>query len=334
MPPIPPDNPTRQQHFVAQTEQRLNALNPGAAPENQRIYEMEIIDRDRHMVRLTSLRGRSIARSLSMFDLYSFDVGDDGLRANFEEAFNRYEGRIEPLTRRILGAHAARDANVSQELFDLFVAKMVNFVRNPYSVVKVLNSFPAMAAHHPARPETYAAYERILTGRRPQQAHLCTELGISDEQYGAWLRIIFMLLMPMAEGVPVMLEQALGNMFENRRDALVIHVNAYTTERCLLSDRGVTSPIEQNPHTVFDFNLAARAFIRYAFLDFNALTGRPIPPGILAGLHMGPKVVRVEYNTDDLASLDVFHRRVIEQSFRSAFCSGPEAYSVTVLRDP
>ncbi len=333
MMPSQPENRTRNQHYVAQAEQRLNALNPGAEPHNQRIYEFEIIDPGQHSVRLTSRRGRSIGQSLSMLDLYSFDVSDDGSRANFEEAFSRYEGRIEPLTRRILGAHGARDANISQELFELFTAKMVNFIRNPYSVTKVLNTFGAMATHHPARPEVYALYERILTGRRPHQAHICGEIGISDEQYGGWLRVIFMLLMPLADGFPVMLEDALAQLFESREDALVIHVHVYTDERCLLSDRGVTSPIEQNPHTVFDFNLAAHSFIRYAFLDYDALPGGPVPAGIRAGLERGPRVVQVAYQTDDMVSLDVFHRRVTEQSYRTVYCSGRAPYGVNAISE-
>ncbi len=185
-----PHEQTKNQHFVSQVEQRLNALNPRARPENQRIYEFEIVDRDRHEVRLTSKKGRTIADTLSMFDLFSFDVDDGGARANFERAFSAYEKRIRELTALILQAHAARSNAIGQELFDLFVAKMVNFVRNPYSVEKVLNTFGALAQHHPADPAIYATYERILRGRRPQQAYLCRTLDITNEQYGAWLRVL------------------------------------------------------------------------------------------------------------------------------------------------
>lgn len=131
------------QHFVSQVEQRLNAVNPNARVKNQRIYEFDIVDRERYQVRLLKSEGRLISGSLSMFDLFSFDVADSGLRANFEEAFGVYEGRIRDLTVKLLEAHAARSNAVSQELFDLFVAKMVNFVRNPYSVAKVLGPVSA-----------------------------------------------------------------------------------------------------------------------------------------------------------------------------------------------
>ena len=92
-PPTDPHGLTKNQHFVSQVEQRFNALNPAALPENQRIYEFEIVDRDEHQVRLVTLKGRRISNSLSMFDLFSFDVADSGVRANLERVFGNYEAR-------------------------------------------------------------------------------------------------------------------------------------------------------------------------------------------------------------------------------------------------
>jgi hypothetical protein len=112
-----PDSATRNQHFVSQVEQRLSAINPGAKPAKQRIYEFEIVDREQHQVRLISPNGRPISSSLSMFDLFSFDVAGDGLRANLEEAYGVYEGRINDLTAKLLQAHADRSNTVGQELF-------------------------------------------------------------------------------------------------------------------------------------------------------------------------------------------------------------------------
>jgi len=326
-----PHGQTKNQHFVSQVEQRLNAFNPGARLANQRIYEFEIVDPEQHLVRLVSPKGRLISNTLSMFDLFSFDVAGDGVRANLEQVFGTYEGRVSDLTAKLLQAHAARSNSVGQELFDLFVAKMVNFIRNPFSVAKVLNTFGAMAQHHPTNRQIYARYERILTGRRPQQAYLCAQLGITDEQYGAWLRVLFMLLTPLADGQVTMLEQAFGAMYEDREHALLIHLHTYSTERCLLSDRGWTVPIPEGDNLAFDFNMSAQAFIRYAFLDYDAVLGRPVPPMIRDSLSRGQKVAHLTYFHDDLAALDVFHRRIIEQSFERAFSSGPSPYGITVV---
>ena len=39
-------NDTRNQHFLTQSEQRLNALNPKASRSNLRIYSFTVADRD------------------------------------------------------------------------------------------------------------------------------------------------------------------------------------------------------------------------------------------------------------------------------------------------
>ena len=70
----------------------------------------------------------------------------------------------------------AGSGDIKTEIIDLFAAKMLNFVRNPFSIVKVLNSFPGLAGYDPTDPALLADYRRVVSGRRPQQAHLCAEL--------------------------------------------------------------------------------------------------------------------------------------------------------------
>ena len=70
-------NQTKNQHFISQIEQRLNASNPEAAPAKQRIYEFEIVDRDCRVLRLSGSRGRPVANNLSMRDLFTFDIAKD-----------------------------------------------------------------------------------------------------------------------------------------------------------------------------------------------------------------------------------------------------------------
>jgi hypothetical protein len=195
------ENDTRNQHFVTQGEQRLNALNPQADPRNQRIYSFEVIDRENYKLALESPIGRPIGSNLSLFDLFSFDVpGDSRLRLNFESLFHKYEGYIKDHTQRLLAKLNTGSRDIKAEIIDLFAAKLLNFVRNPFSIQKVLNSFPGLASYDPTDPALLADYRRIVSGKKPHQAYLCAQLGISDAQYVEWLRVLFMLLMPMAEG--------------------------------------------------------------------------------------------------------------------------------------
>jgi hypothetical protein len=127
------------------------------------------------------------------------------------------------------------------------------------------------------------------------------------------------------------LEEAMKSLFETEGHAILVHVHKYEQQRCLLSDRGFSSPIEQGAHLAFDFNLCATALIRFAFLDYKTVLGRDMPESIRRGLKRGPKLVHVTYQTNDLLALDVFHRRVIEQSYEKVYCSGKAAYSANVL---
>jgi hypothetical protein len=63
------ENLIRNQHFISQAEQRLNAMNPNTLPENQRIYEFNVVDRDVPVLKLQSPNGRKIENSLSWEDL-------------------------------------------------------------------------------------------------------------------------------------------------------------------------------------------------------------------------------------------------------------------------
>jgi len=209
-------NDTRNQHFLTQGEQRLNALNPKADPSNLRIYSFTVTDRENYILALKSPNGRPIGSNLSLFDLFSFDVsGDSHLRLNFELLFHKYEGYIEAYTTSLLAKLNTRSADIKAEIIDLFATKLLNFVRNPFCIAKVLNSFPGVASYDPTDPALLADYRRIVTGRKSHQAHLCTQLGISDAQYLGisdaqyieWLRLLFMLLVPMTEGRPNFFEE-------------------------------------------------------------------------------------------------------------------------------
>src|ERR1700684_876121 len=147
------ENNTRNQHFVTQGEQRLNALNPQADPSNMRIYSFTVVDRENYTLALESPNGTLIRKSLSLDDIFSFDVlGGSQLRLNFEALFHKYEGHIETHTQNLLAKLNAGGRDIKAEVIDLFAAKLLNFVRNPFSIVKVLNSFPGFARYDPTDP--------------------------------------------------------------------------------------------------------------------------------------------------------------------------------------
>lgn len=325
------ENDTRNQHFLPRVEQKLNALNPQAETKNLRIYSFRLADRESYSLALECPNGRSIGSNLSLFDLFSFDVsGDSRLRMNFESLFQKYEAKIESHTKGLLGKLNSRSDDIKAETIDLFAAKLLNFVRNPFSIEKVLNTFPNLARYDPTDPALLASYRRIVSGKKPHQAYLCSQLGINDRQYVEWLRVLFMLLAQTAgETRPNLFEEVIKGLVENRKTQVSAFVWEYDDERCLLSDRGYCQPIADGEHMAFSFNLCSSAFIDYIFADVSTLMqGRASPEFLahaLASFEKRPEVtLKVTLTRNDRAMLARYNRRVIEQCYERVYCSAKD----------
>jgi hypothetical protein len=320
-------NVTRNQHFVSKVEQKLNAMNPQATPGRLRIYSFKVVDRENYTLALESQSGRPIGSNLSLDDLFSFDVpGRSSLRRNFESLFHTYEVNIEAHTKSLLAKLNARSGDIKAEIIDLLAAKLLNFVRNPFSILKVLNSFPGLASYEPMNPALLGDCRRVVNGRKPHQAHRCAQLGISDAQYVEWLRLLFMLLVPMNEGQPNLFVQVIKSLLENRKTYVAAYVCEYDSARCLLSDRGFTQPIADGPHMAFSFNFCATAFVDYIFADPATLVrGKASPEFIEQAVanweSLSDKRIYVTPLRNHLGMLARYNRRTIEQCYERVYCS-------------
>jgi hypothetical protein len=328
-------NETYNQHYLSKVEQKLNARNPNAAAGNLRIYSFEVVDRETYALSLENPNGKTIWKNLSLFDLFSFDVLDgNGLRLNFESLFQKYETSIEVHTKSLLAKLNRNDPDIKAEIIDLFAAKLLNFVRNPFSVVKVLNSFRGLANYDPTDAALLADYRRIVTGKKPHQARLCSELGISEEQYVTWLRLLFMLLVPLVDGQPNIFEHVIKTLLENRKTHVAAFVFEYDNERCLLSDRGFSQPIPDGPHMAFSFNLCATAFVNYVFADPATLLGGKAPPEFLAralaAREQFESQIHVTFQRNHLGMLAQYNRHTIYQCFRRVYCSAKDGLVLQV----
>jgi hypothetical protein len=321
-------NHTRNQHFVARVEQKLNAANPQAADRNLRIYSFRLIDRKGYQLELKSRNGRSIDNNLSLFDLFSFDVSrDSDIRMNFEALFQRYETSIETYTRRLLAKLSSGRNDVKEEVIGLFAAKLLNFIRNPYSIKKMMNTFPKVGTYEPVDPVLLNSYRRILGGKKPQQKYLCSQLGISDGDYIEWLRALFILLMPAKEAHPNVFEHIIKSLLENRKTQVVAYVHEYDANTCLLSDRGFSQPVPDGPHMGFSFNLCSNAFIDYLFVDVGAMFQNRFAPRVIESYHNRPEVaVNVVLMRNNLPMLKRYNRRVVEQCYEHVYCATPDGF--------
>ena len=319
---------TKNQHFISQAELRLNSINPGASQENQRIYSFEVTDREAFGYELSSDRGNKIDGSLSIHDLFSFDVVDRRLRLNFENIFTRYEGRIGSDTESLLSKIAKNDSDIKNEVINLFVAKFLNFVRNPYSVEKVLNTFTVLQKFKPVEEPLKSNFTTLLVGNRPQQEYLCSLLGITHNQYVTWLCTLFMLLSEFREGEPSFMEETIRSLFENPDTVVFVMIYRYTNSSCVVSDRGYTIPVPDGKHMAFDFNLSSNAFIRYMFGDLESLTPKGVPQKIIDMYKAQKKEVKVFPFENDMHELEVYNQRTLYQCHSRIYSSAKENHGL------
>ncbi|WP_417784319.1 hypothetical protein [Terasakiella pusilla] len=320
-------NRTKNQHFVSQTEQRLNARNPNAKSCNQEIYKFKIIDRKKHQV--AAGRSVKIENSLSLHDLFSFDVLDKDNRYNFEELFSKYESELEKNTTSLLKNINSQGLDVKGEIINIFLSKFLNFVRNPYTIKKVLNSFPVLKNLQPTDEKILSNYEKVTKGKKPQIEHLCKRLNLPQKDYIDWLRIIF-LLKTVKLGDYNFFEHLIAELFNNPKTITQVDVYQYDQDICLLSDRGFINSIDHNGILTYEFNLDSKNFIRFLFADIQAVAPIWADREIISKYCALPKNIQVTVHKNDMDSLDSYNKLVIYQSFEHVFAAQKSPFGVNI----
>lgn len=325
-------NSTKNQHFISQTEQRLNSINPAAPDEKQKIYCFDIQDRENYCVKALNKKGSKIKKSLCLDDLFSFDLLENqSFRHNFESLFHQYEASIKRNTESILAKLIQPGLDVEREIREIFTSKLINFIRNPYSIKKVLNSFPQIRNKLPTDPVLYSEFERILSGNKPHQRYLCNQLMITQEDYIDWLSIIFLLLAKSERSKLNFIEDLVTEFFINREIYSLISLYIYDTKTCLLSDRGFSEPLNDDNHLAFDFNLYSHGFIRFLFFKIDSLAPLHYSKNHIESFKSAQKIIKVEPIFNDLHELQIYNQNVIYQSYEKVFNSSLDCYGAVVI---
>lgn len=324
-------NSTRNQHFISQAEQRLNAINPELPKEKQKIYTFNVVDRDSCEINLNRGQGNRIKNTLSINDLFSFEALEKiGLRNNFEELFKQYEDNITTFTRELIKkAKQSETESAKTEIINILALKFMNFIRNPYSIKKVLNTFPQLLKIHPLNKGSYDSYIKVINGSNVHQAEILTKLGITETMYRDWLCVIYLLLDNLGDKDNNLFEHIVKLLIEDKDLYFKAEVFLYKEHTCLLSDRGFSTPIFENEsHMVFDFNLCSTAFIRYAFISLDSLMPQNTPETLVELYKKQCKVINVSTHHDNLIELEKYNKNVVFQCYRNVFCSNAKPYGI------
>jgi len=319
-------NPTWNQHYITQAEQRLNAIDRSKPKDRQRIWAFRVDDHDSHALAVPTKE--RIKYSLSLEDLFSLHVFDERQRANLESLFEQYERKITSDSQRLIDKLRTNQSrlNIRSELRSIFTSKLLNFARNPNGIVKALNTFGAVTDHKFGDPEMQREFAELCAGSRPQRDTVCATFGVSPDAYDRWLQMLYMLLIETRTdaGPFSLFRDVVAGMFGN--NFVTVFVFEYTDDNpehvCLLSDRGLNSyeaPLGQGFAAIFEFNLNAKTFACFSFADPTLYSER-LPASTIAAASGQLIVTRV---IDDISCLVKYNQRTMSHCASMVFGATP-----------
>ncbi|EJB8403594.1 TPA: hypothetical protein ACXIHA_004357 [Pseudomonas aeruginosa] len=324
----------RNHHFVSQAEQRLNAIDANVKRKNQRIYKFDILRREEPILKKSKPTGVRIEHNLSRMDLYTLNILESGEQHNFEQAFQKYENDCSRFTKTLLdGLESHGVDSFKSELLRLYALKLVNSIRSPYAVKRTLQMFRELDGVLPSAETLRAHFVSLEHGNRPQVAEICSEFGISKEEYLSWLKVIYLvILQPLNHGLNL-IETLMKSLLENTNIIKSFYVYKYdkTSEGAgvLLSDR----MIDQWPRLgtqIQMFNLDASSFMVVILVDIKNQDIVSLTPED-AGLDFKQRnLVHVDYSKNDLQALKGFNQHCVWLANSNVFCASDKPFGVEV----
>lgn len=330
------ENPTKNQHFISQSEQRSNCIDENVPSAKRRIYKFSIIDREDHSIRLDREDGVRIRDNLSFSDLFSFEVKDGPLRKNLESFFHKYETDLEINSRALVSAmqNNAGGLNVTDLATKFLKAKLMGVVRNPFCIARTLNMFKFFDNLAPTNPQLLSVFKSISSGAKPHLEIVCREFDVTPKQYLDWLSIIYLaLVVPPGSGLSILESMVDGLIASPGKMCHLILATFDDVEGCrvVLPDTGYLQGTEDPHHNIFMFNVNKNAYAAFSFIDLNEQTLVPVPEGLRDRINTLGLSFSYQYHHNDFKLLGVFNALAVYQSIKNVFCADKIVYGVNNL---
>ncbi|MGV6476641.1 hypothetical protein [Azotobacter vinelandii] len=326
----------RNHHFISQVEQRLNAIDQGAKPENQRIYEFEVVNPDPPSIRNVDVAGKKIEKNLARQDLYALKMLKGGGQHNLEGAFQQYENDISLLTKSFLEKLQNPDSvDFKVEVLRLYLLKFLNSFRNPYGIKSTLDMLRALDGVLPGNEELQKHFLTIDEGDRKQAERICKEFDITETEYISWLKAIYLLILqPLDQGLNL-IEHLVKGLVENENYIKDITVFCYEGEHgdagVLLCDRGIVEGNVDSGVLLQQFNLDASTFVSFMFVDLDRQNLIPLNEKHRSIAKMATNSIRVHNIRNDLKMLETYNKYCVWQAHSKVYCAKQKPYGVNVL---
>lgn len=319
---------TKKQHFISVSEQKLNASNPlNNDRDKVKIFSFDLIDREKYSIALSSISETKAINNLKGLDLYTFGLLNNNQRLCFEKLFQRLESVVAQCTNTIL------DTNVFtvEEFLNVFKAKLLNMIRNPYCIKFTLSSFQELNDCYPANLELKNTFDEIE--RFCISEDKLTKYNVTEGEYKRWLRIIFLMITPLSEEKYI-LDNIAENFFNLEKYYHLIKLCKFSNEVCLLSDRSyvnLSELFDKSRGISFGFNLRHDAFIYMTFLpndleriadDLLGSQGKKIASFLKErGVNQIQTNLSIQPYIDNLELLRNYNRHVIYQCANNVFAA-------------
>ncbi len=344
------ENPAKIQHFVSQTEQRLN----GIPPDRNRIYKFEAVDKDNSIIKLVHQEGVSIRSNLAIENLFSFDKSGK-LSKNFENLFQKYEQRMSNLVNKLEEELAKRSSNLGTILYETWLLKFLNIWRNPYGIKKCLNTFYMLTSYCPTDQYFLKCYRDIDSLKDNDLFEDFSNLELSLQEYKMWLKVLLLLLMPTRQGKPFdnLFEQIAYDLLTNTTTFRFIRLHVLSESfpgRFLLNDRSYfysTEPRDKDL-LIFNFNITDRIATTYMIVTPQRAFQEAMrnDPGLLRFINqferdLGEELIRASQTEiaqdiqlitirDNPQEVEKFNKGMILQAKRYVFCSQKDVMGATI----
>ncbi|MBJ2147575.1 hypothetical protein JC606_14460 [Vibrio sp. IB15] len=263
-------NNKKNQHYYSVVEQKLNSKNPESGRKKRKIYRHEILNKKELQTFSTNERGISCEKTLAELDTFTFYIEGKN-RYNFEEFFEKYELKVELLTKCVTQIYNVR-SNVELDIKELTVCKFVNIIRNPYNIRFINKFFSSLDNSCPRASRHNYFYEKILSCDIGSIKHLSKIYGVTPDEYKSWLaKIFFCVSMPYKYSKNY-LESFIDRLLNSDDLLVTFDIKNYSEPCVLLSDRGYIDNSMGN-YTLISFNLSSNSFFILKFITiFDILT--------------------------------------------------------------
>lgn len=345
----------RTHHFISQAEQRFNAREY----DKNKIYKFEVIERGPPItkcppvLRRTNDRGMSIRSNLAFDDLFTFDRSGATGR-NFERLFAAYENDIhQAVSDLMVQVEARAEENLGRTLLKIITLKFLNVWRNPFGVRKFLNTFKVLQDYQPSERHIRDLFNRINALSEADLPSALRQSSLSLPEHQAWLKDIFLLLLPSGVRDPKnpqrylsILEEWTHDLLTNPNRFRAIELQLLSKDspgRFLLNDRSYFYGSESSDRSMLKlhFNITDHIALNFMIVDPEivyehivkrdpdvAQFDRQIVQESQAEV---AEAIQFRVVKDDFDHLKRFNEMMILQAHKHVYCSQKDVYGIKVL---